>query len=48
MDQLLEIIGRDRNFKEDIGRTTLLSVFNLLGGGELVSRYRRKLASVLN
>jgi len=48
MDQLLEIIGRDRNFKEDIGRTTLLSVFNLLGGGELVSRYRRKLASALN
>jgi putative thioredoxin len=48
MDQLLEIIQRDRNFKEDIGRTTLLSVFNLLGGGELVSRYRRKLASALN
>ena len=48
MDQLLEIIGRDRNFKEDIGRTTLLSVFNLLGSGELVSRYRRKLASALN
>jgi len=48
MDQLLEIIRRDRNFKEDIGRTTLLSVFNLLGGGELVSRYRRKLASALN
>jgi putative thioredoxin len=48
MDQLLEIIQRDRSFGEDIGRTTLLSVFNLLGGGELVSRYRRKLASALN
>ena len=48
MDQLLEIIQRDRSFGEDIGRTTLLSVFDLLGGGELVNRYRRKLASALN
>jgi putative thioredoxin len=49
MDQLLEIVQRDRKFKDDIGRKTLLDVFNLLGGqGELVSEYRRKLASALN
>ncbi len=49
MDQLLEIVQRDRKFKDDIGRKTLLDVFNLLGGqGELVAEYRRKLASVLN
>ena len=48
MEQLLEIVRRDRGFGDDIGRKTLLSVFNLLGGGELVSRYRRLLASVLN
>jgi putative thioredoxin len=48
MDQLLEIVRRDRSFEDDIGRKTLLSVFNLLGGGELVSRYRRLLASALN
>ena len=48
MDQLLEIVRRDRGFGDDIGRKTLLSVFNLLGGGGLVSRYRRLLASVLN
>ena len=49
MDQLLEIVRRDRKFKDDIGRRTLLDVFNLLGGqGELVSVYRRKLASFLN
>ena len=47
MDQLLEIIRRDRGFEDDIGRKTLLSVFDLLGGGELVSQYRRKLASAL-
>ncbi len=49
MDQLLEIVRRDRKFKDDIGRKTLLDVFNLLGGqGELVAEYRRKLASALN
>ena len=49
MDQLLEIVRRDRSFKDDIGRKTLLDVFNLLGGqGELVAEYRRKLASALN
>jgi len=48
MEQLLEIVRRDRSFEDDIGRKTLLSVFNLLGGGELVSRYRRLLASALN
>jgi putative thioredoxin len=48
MDQLLEIVRRDRGFEDDIGRKTLLSVFDLLGGGELVSRYRRLLASALN
>ncbi|MFP5409091.1 MAG: tetratricopeptide repeat protein [Gammaproteobacteria bacterium] len=47
MDQLLEIIRRDRSFEDDIGRKTLLSVFDLLGGGELVSRYRRQLSSLL-
>jgi putative thioredoxin len=47
MDQLLEIVRRDRGFGDDIGRKTLLSVFDLLGGGELLSRYRRMLASAL-
>ena len=47
MDQLLEIVRRDRGFEDDVGRKTLLSVFDLLGGGELVSRYRRQLSSLL-
>ncbi|MCG6932181.1 MAG: thioredoxin [Gallionella sp.] len=48
MDQLLEIVRRDRGFRDDIGRKTLLDVFNLLGGqGELVSEYRRKLSGLL-
>ena len=49
MDQLLEIVKRDRSFEDDIGRKTLLDVFNLLGGqGELVAKYRRLLSSALN
>lgn len=49
MDQLLEIVRRDHSFKDDIGRRTLLDVFNLLGGqGDLVAEYRRKLASSLH
>ena len=49
LEQLLEIVRRDRSFQDDIGRKTMLSVFNLLGGsGELVSNYRRQLSSALN
>jgi putative thioredoxin len=47
MDQLLEIVRRDRGFEDDIGRKTLLAVFNLLDGDERVSRYRRMLSSLL-
>lgn len=49
MDQLLEIVRRDRSFRDDIGRKMLLDVFNLLGGQDpLVGDYRRKLAGLLN
>lgn len=48
MDELLEMIVRDRTWNEEAARKTLLSVFNLLAGDALVSQYRRKLASTLN
>lgn len=48
LDQLIEIIRKDRKFGDDAGRRTMLEVFNLLGNqGELVSKYRRLLASAL-
>ena len=49
LEQLLEIVRRDRKFGDDGARKTMLKVFELLGNqGELVSEFRRKLASVMN
>ena len=49
LEQLLEIVRRDRNFGDDVGRKTMLAVFDLLQNeGALVSRYRRLLASTLH
>ena len=48
LDQLLEIVRRDRAFRDDIARKTMLQVFSLLGNqGELVSEYRKRLASAM-
>jgi putative thioredoxin len=48
MDELLDMVRRDRAWNEDAARKTLLSVFSLLGADPLVAAYRRKLASALN
>lgn len=48
LDQLLEIMKRDRSYGDDAGRKGILKVFDMLGGsGELVSRYRQKMAALL-
>lgn len=49
MEQFLQLMIRDREFNDDAGRKSLLQVFDMLGGsGELVTKYRRKLANALN
>ena len=49
LDELLEIVRRDRKYGDDIARKTMLKVFELLGNqGELVSDARKKLASAMN
>jgi putative thioredoxin len=49
LEQLLEIVGRDRTFGDDTGRKTMLKVFELLGNsGDLVSEFRRRLARTMN
>ncbi len=48
LEQLLEIIRRDRKWNGESGRKTMLSVFDLLGSEDaLVTKYRRLLASAL-
>ena len=50
LEQLLEITRRDRSYGDDAGRKTMLAIFDLLQSqqAELVSRYRRLLASALH
>ena len=48
MEQLLEIVRRDRKFEDDAGRKTLVGLFRLLGNqNPLVTRYRTLLSSTL-
>ena len=48
MEQLLEIVRRDRGFGDDIGRRKMLAVFEMAAAEpDLVSEYRTKLSSVL-
>jgi len=49
MDQLLEIIRRDKSWRDGEARKQMLAIFNLASDDpDLVSNYRRKLGSVLN
>ena len=49
LEQLLEIVRRDRKYKDDGARKTMLQVFSVLGSDNpLVGEYRRKLAGALN
>ena len=47
LDLLLEVVKRDRGYGEDAGRKAMLAVFDLLGGGELVTRYRARMMNAL-
>ncbi|HEV3425549.1 MAG TPA: thioredoxin [Paraburkholderia sp.] len=48
LEHLLAIVQRDRTFRDDIGRKTMLSVFDLAAHQpELVSQWRRKLSAAL-
>ena len=49
LEHLMEIVRRDRVFGDDIGRKTMLQIFNLLGSGsDLVRNYRGELSRILN
>jgi putative thioredoxin len=49
LEQLMEVLRRNRRFSEDAARKTMLALFELLGNDHpLVGRYRRELAAVLH
>ena len=49
LEELLEIVRRDRAFQDDIGRKTMLQIFNLLGAdNDLVREYRGRLSTAIN
>ncbi|MBI3140393.1 MAG: tetratricopeptide repeat protein [Rhodocyclales bacterium] len=49
LEQLLEIVRRDRGFGDDIGRKTMLQIFTLLGSdSDLVREFRSELAAAIN
>jgi putative thioredoxin len=48
MDQLLEVVRRDRTYDDDAGRRALVDLFNLLGNDNpLTPVYRKKLSYLL-
>tara|TARA_Y100001934_G_scaffold281214_1_gene390200 strand:+ start:411 stop:1265 length:855 start_codon:yes stop_codon:yes gene_type:complete len=49
LEHCLAILQADREFREDIGRTTMIRIFNLMGrGSELASRYRRRMFALMH
>ena len=45
----LDILRADREFREDLGRTTMIRVFEVLGkGNELAGKFRRKMFNLMH
>ena len=49
LDQCMAILQQDRKFRDDIGRTTMIRIFSLLGkGSELATAYRRRMFNFMH
>lgn len=48
LEQLLELLRRDRSYGGEAARKGLLQIFELLGSGELVDKYRRLMFTALH
>jgi putative thioredoxin len=48
LEQLIEIVRRDRTFGEDVGRVRMLEIFDMASGDAgLVAEFRKRLSQVL-
>ncbi|MFP4076619.1 MAG: thioredoxin [Halochromatium sp.] len=47
LENLLALLKRDRQYGDDAARKGMVAIFDLLGGGDLVTRYRAKMLSSL-
>lgn len=47
LEQFLEMLRRDRTYNEGLPRKLLIDAFKVIGDDDLVSRYRRRMASLL-
>jgi len=47
LDQFLDILRRDRQFDEALGKRALIDAFQVIDDAELISRTRRKMSSIL-
>ena len=47
LEQLLEMLRRDRQFEDGLARRTLVQAFQVLDDADLVGRYRRRMSSLL-
>ena len=49
LDHAMAILQADREFREDIGRTTMIRIFALMGkGSEVASGYRRRMFALMH
>ena len=49
LDHAMSILQRDREFMDDIGRTTMVRIFAILGkGSDLTSQYRRRMFNFMH
>jgi putative thioredoxin len=49
LDHAMAILQADREFRDDIGRTTMIRIFSLLGkGSDLASGYRRRMFAYMH
>lgn len=49
LDLAMSILQRDRKFRDDVGRTTMIRIFSVLGkGSDLAAQYRRRMFNFMH